>query len=137
MNPLLYALIKYSGVVYLFYIGLKGLLSKPSAVVLGEKREQISDRGAFLQGFWTNLLNPKCALFFISLFSQFIDPSAPFLVGIEYGLITWSIVTGWFWLLSYLLTHQKLLGKIDRFRHYFDKIMGAVLMGLGFKILLV
>jgi RhtB (resistance to homoserine/threonine) family protein len=141
-SPFLYALLKYSGVAYLFYIGLKGIISsfKPASSALKEytrAKVQISDFAAFMQGFWTNLLNPKAALFFISLFSQFIDSNTPIIVGIEYGLINLAIVLGWFLLLSYLLTQKQVTGRIDTFRIYIDRIMGGILMLLGFKMLFI
>lgn len=141
-SPFLYALLKYSGVAYLFYIGLKGIISsfkQTSSVVVDYKQaaSQISALKAFMQGFWTNLLNPKAAIFFISLFSQFIDTNTPYIVGIEYGAISWSITLGWFLLLSYLLTLKQIIGKIDQFRIYVDRVMGGILMALGFKMLFV
>lgn len=141
-SPFLYAVLKYSGVAYLFYIGLKGIISsfkKSSslAVDCAKAANQISSLAAFMQGFWTNLLNPKAAIFFISLFSQFIDPNTPYMIGIEYATITWSIALGWFLLLSYLLTHRQVVGRIDQFRIYVDRVMGGVLMLLGFKMLFV
>jgi threonine/homoserine/homoserine lactone efflux protein len=83
------------------------------------------------------LLNPKAAIFFISLFSQFINANTPFDTRIAYGSITWSITLGWFLLLSYLLTHQKVVKRIDKFRIYIDRIMGGVLMLLGVKMFFV
>lgn len=140
-SPFLYAILKYSGVAYLFYIGFKGIISsfKQSSSAVADctkATNQISSLAAFMQGFWTNLLNPKAAIFFISLFSQFIDTTTSYIVGIEYGAITWSIALGWFLLLSYLLTHKQIIGRIDRFRIYVDRVMGGVLMMLGFKMLL-
>ena len=141
-SPFLYAILKYSGVAYLFYIGLKGIISSfhPSSSIgvdCPKAANQISASAAFMQGFWTNLLNPKAAIFFISLFSQFIDTNTPTLIGIGYGVITWSIALGWFVFLSYLLTHQEVIGRIDHFRMYVDRIMGGILMGLGFKMLFI
>lgn len=137
-----YTLLKYSGIAYLFYIGLKGIISsfKHSPSVMNDHRKVInqpSNFTVFMQGFWTNLLNPKAAMFFISLFSQFIDANTPFVVGIEYGFIAWSITLGWFCLASYMLTHQFIIRKIDRYRTYIDRIMGSILLMLGFKMLFV
>lgn len=140
-DPFLFALVKYSGVAYLLYIGLKGIIAsfKPApfvALECSKASNQIAPSAAFMQGFWTNLLNPKAAIFFISLFSQLIDASTPMLIAVAYGAINWSIALGWFILLSCLLTHQKVVGRIDRYRAYVDRVMGGVLMMLDFKMLL-
>jgi RhtB (resistance to homoserine/threonine) family protein len=141
-SPLLYAVLKYSGIAYLFYIGLKAIISsykQSSSVVVdyAKTTNQIVASAAFMQGFWTNLLNPKAAIFLISLFSQFINANTLFTTRMEYGAITWSITLGWFLLLSYLLTHQKVVERIDKFRIYIDRVMGGVLMLLGVKMFFV
>lgn len=140
-SPFLYHLVKYTGVVYLFYLGLTGLLSsfkKQSSMNLEYTTStmQISAPKALLQGFLTNLLNPKCALFFISLFSQFIDADTPMATRIEYAAINWSVSLGWFLLLAYMVTGKYLMGRIDRFRLYIDRTMGGALMMLSMKMLL-
>lgn len=141
-SPFFYSLLKYTGVAYLFYIGLNGLISSfkktPSLDIDYTKSSaQISLSEAFMQGFLTNLLNPKAALFFISLFSQFIDSSTPMIMRIEYAFINWSITLGWFLLLSYMITSKLLLGKMDRFRIYIDRVMGCALVLLGMKMLFI
>lgn len=141
-SPFLFTLIKYSGVAYLFYIGLSGLISsfrKASSLDIeyAKAANQISLSGALMQGFLTNVLNPKCAVFFISLFSQFIDPTTPIFLRVEYAFINWSLSLGWFLFLSFVITSKGFLGKINRFRVYIDRVMGGALMLLGFKLLFV
>ena len=141
-SPFLYTAIRYSGVGYLFYIGVNGIVAsfKPStssSLHLSKAAVQISLSKAFMQGFWTNLLNPKAAVFFISLFSQFINADTSMTTAIEYAFINWAIALGWFLLLSYLLTHQIVSQRIEQFRVYIDRVMGGVLIALGAKLLFV
>lgn len=141
-SPFLYTLIKYTGVAYLFYLGLSGLISsfkQPSALDVKATHflNKISPFKALSQGFLTNLLNPKAAMFFISLFSQFIDATTPVILRVEYALINWSITLTWFLFLSYLITSQGFIGKINRFRLYIDRVMGGALMLLGLRLLFV
>lgn len=141
-SPFLYSFIKYAGVSYLLYIGTKSIMPSfkqyPSMQLdYAQSRNQISSFAAITQGFLTNLLNPKAAIYFISLFSQFIDPNTPMFARFEYAFINWVIVLGWFLFLSYIITSQKLLGKISQFRLYIDRVMGGALILLGLKLLLV
>lgn len=141
-SPFLYALIKYAGVAYLFYIGLSGWVSSYKKADSNEKKPevdalQISAQKAFVQGFLTNLLNPKAALFFLSLFSQFVNPETPSILKLEYALINWSITLGWFLFLAIITTGDFLSGKMDRFRLYIDRIMGSALMLLSVKMLFI
>lgn len=141
-SPLLYLLIKYLGVAYLFYIGLASLRSSfkgaPALdVSYSKSAQQLASGKALAQGFFTNVLNPKAAIFFISLFSQFIDASTPIWLRIEYAFINWSVTLGWFLLLAYLVTAKGIMGKVERFRAYIDGIMGGALIFLGLKLLFV
>lgn len=141
-SPFLYKLIKYTGVAYLFYIGLSGLISSfknssETEIKYERSVDRLPSSKALMQGFLTNLLNPKAAIFFISLFSQFIDGSTPGFVRIEYAFANWSITLSWFLFLSYLITSKGFIEKIHHFRVYIDRIMGGALMLLGIKLLFV
>ena len=74
--PVAYDIVRYAGAAYLLYLAWKtfrstgetfrpdgGLRSYPVGVV-------------FRQGLFTNLLNPKMALFVLALFPQFVRPEA-------------------------------------------------------------
>lgn len=141
-SPFFYAVIKYAGVGYLFYIGLSSIISsfkKMPSIKLDIVRSELrmSSWNAFWQGFLTNLLNPKAAIFFISLFSQFIDVNTPVFLRLEYAVINWSVALGWFLFLTYLVTVKKWLGKVEPFRRYIDRVMGSVLITLGVKLLFI
>ncbi len=141
-SPFFYSLLKYTGVAYLIYIGLSSIISSfktaPSLdLEYSKSSNQLSSRAALTQGFLTNLLNPKAAIFFISLFSQFIDTNTPVFVRVEYAFINWSITLSWFLFLSYLITGKGFIEKMGRFRLYIDRVMGGALMLLGFKLLFV
>lgn len=69
----LFNIVKWAGVVYLLYVGIRTLVTRPSA--LGEDHIHVSRKQAFRQGIVVNALNPKTALFFLSIFPQFVDPN--------------------------------------------------------------
>ena len=74
-----FTLIKWVGAAYLVYIGLTLLLARrggSSAAALAAPAP-LPYRKIFAQGFLTNVLNPKVALFFLAFVPQFIAPEAP------------------------------------------------------------
>ena len=100
-----YLLIKVLGGLYLLYMGLSMLFKRtvPANSVFVSLSTS-SNKTIFYQGFLTNALNPKVALFFIAFVPQFIaadssNVSLSFLfLGFLFsfnGLIWWLIV-GWF-----------------------------------------
>ncbi len=76
-SPLAFALLRWLGAAYLVWLGI-GLLRSRWAP--GAGRQQHNSTGAFrrlfAQGFFTNALNPKVALFFLAFVPQFIRADA-------------------------------------------------------------
>jgi len=73
-----FMLVKLIGAAYLLYIGIGMLLARSKeAVAPGASELPALPYGRiFAQGFLTNVLNPKVALFFLAFVPQFISPDA-------------------------------------------------------------
>lgn len=77
----LFMLVKLAGAAYLVWIGFKALLDAwrglPAALPkVAPARRRRTMAKAFAEGFLTNALNPKVAMFYIAAFPQFIAPEA-------------------------------------------------------------
>jgi threonine/homoserine/homoserine lactone efflux protein len=75
--PIAFEFIKYVGAAYLAFLGVRMLLSSRSRAS-NLSSEAIAPSGlgtVFRQGVFTNVLNPKVALFFLAFLPQFVDPS--------------------------------------------------------------
>lgn len=71
--------IKWAGAAYLLYLALglaRTALAGGGAGWAGAAAVATPLQRVFLQGFLTNVLNPKVALFFLALLPQFIAPQA-------------------------------------------------------------
>jgi len=67
--------IKLVGAVYLIYVGVTTLLAKDNPLAINaDGQHHISHRACFWQGFWSDVLNPKVAMFYLAFFPQFITP---------------------------------------------------------------
>ena len=66
--------IKWVGVAYLVYTGVKTLISRPDELKTDATHTTLKQ--SFRQGIVVNALNPKTSLFFLSIFPQFVDPNA-------------------------------------------------------------
>jgi|TARA_R110000796_G_scaffold241303_2_gene362699 RhtB (resistance to homoserine/threonine) family protein len=133
----LFNLLKLAAAGYLFYLGIRALGSKPQALgaELAE-RPALTMRKAFTNGFITNGLNPKATLFFLSLFTLVISPHTPVGVQALYGLYLAVATAGWFCLVALLFSHRRVRQGFSRLGHWFDRLMGAVLIGLGLHLVL-
>ena len=99
-SQLAFVVVKTLGAIYLAYIGI-GLI-RTKAAGSGEpvdvKLDEASDRRILAQGWFTQILNPKVTLFFLSILPQFVAPCAghrplPFLI---LGAAFVAIDVAWF-----------------------------------------
>jgi RhtB (resistance to homoserine/threonine) family protein len=129
--------LKWLAAAYLVYIGYKALRARPATAAVEQAepaRPVRTPRSAFVAGFMTNGLNPKATLFFLSLFTVVIDPHTPLPVQAGYGVYL-AVATGlWFCLVALLFSQQRVRAGFARLGHWFDRIMGVVLIALGVKI---
>jgi len=138
---LLFNIIKYAGAVYLLYIGFKMLTDKnqlnTDTTTTGNKSADYLK--IYRDGIFTNILNPKVALFFIAFLPQFIDPTLkntvlPFItLGITF------ITTGTIWCLILATFASTIFAKLKNNKKvstYINRICGMVLIGLGIKVAL-
>ncbi|MEM6480501.1 MAG: LysE family translocator [Pseudomonadota bacterium] len=125
--------VKWLGVIYLAWIGLKLMLSKPQ-----QERAEAAPRGRlFRYGFITSSANPYAVVFFAALFPQFIDLAAPVLpqlliLGGTYLVVDGLILLLWGWAATRTLGRVKALTGL-----WINRISGALMIGaaalLGIK----
>lgn len=133
----LFNALKWLAAAYLLYIGFKALRARPATANATQNQAPVvarTPRGAFVTGFVTNGLNPKATLFFLSLFTVVINPHTPLLVQGGYGVYLALATALWFCLVAMLFSHQRVRDGFARMGHWFDRLMGAVLVGLGIKL---
>jgi RhtB (resistance to homoserine/threonine) family protein len=138
-----FTVLKWTGAAYLLWMGAKMLLSrapKESAdlVAVAASQGHRSLKAIFLGGFWTNVLNPKVAIFFLAFVPQFIAPDAQnkalvfVLLGLLFNLnalpvnALWAVAAAW----------MARRNAVQRGMHWLDRVAGAMFIGFGVKLAL-
>ena len=125
-----YATVKYAGAAYLVWIGI-GMIRTRNLGAL----EEVKPRGhALRQGIWTEVLNPKTALFFLSFIPQFVNVSLGHVVLQFLILGTISVVLNTTADLIVVLFASQLAKKMKsstRFRRNQRVASGTAMIGLG------
>ena len=135
----LFQLIKFAGAGYLIYLGIRAIISKPSASQIDEHIAKTNYWKLFKQGAITNALNPKVAVFFLSFLPQFIDAASPYFKLQLFTLGLWFAVQGTLVLIIVACIFGKTKDFFERNPKVWrvqEKITGLVLIGLGIKIAL-
>ncbi|HZJ96653.1 MAG TPA: LysE family transporter, partial [Oligella sp.] len=77
-SPLLFEIIKWVGVSYLIYLGIKQYRSPVSMIRVDVSNMPSATAGKlFMQGFLVDITNPKAAIFLLAVIPQFVDPTRP------------------------------------------------------------
>lgn len=138
---LLFSIIKIIGALYLFYLGLRSIISRSDRLMIpadehNDSRKSIS---SYYKGILVGLLNPKSAIFFLAFLPQFVRP--------ENGSFAFQIMLlGVFTVIAGIIIELLVINIIHRVLHILrdnqiimgiiDKIMGSVLICLGIRLAL-
>ncbi|MBX5183031.1 MULTISPECIES: LysE family transporter [unclassified Rhizobium] len=137
---MLFGVIKWAGVAYLVYLGIKSFRDPGFKVqeieVTAEDRKPVSMLKCLGMGFITNALNPKPVLFFLSLFSTLVHHDTPALIQFSYGIGMATALIAWFAGVSYFFTVKAIRDRFIASGKWFNRITGAALVGFGFRLAL-
>lgn len=135
--PMAYELLKWAGAAYLLVLAWQSV--KPGARSPFEAQDLPADppRKLFLMGFFTNLLNPKIAVFYLSIFPQFVSPAhgSVFAQSVQLGLT--QIVVSFCVNLSIVLSAARLalwFARSPRWLAAQRYVMGTVLAALAVRL---
>ncbi|MCV6628496.1 MAG: LysE family translocator [Flavobacteriaceae bacterium] len=134
----LFGIIKWAGVLYLIYMGLRKILSKKEVFLEENGQDRGTLKKRYLEGFLMSAANPKAIVFFAALFPLFLDQTAALLPQILILAATYVVVDG-LSLLTYTLFADGLKRHLeDRAKlHLQNKIVGVLLIISGLMLSLV
>ncbi len=141
-TPWLMKAARWIGAAYILYLGIRFLLSRPgtdsSVVEAGAPVAATQSAGrSFAIGFMTNATNPKATLFFLAAFTTLVSAQTPLAVQALYGLWMSVVNAAWFVLVSVALSAAAVRQRFLRVSHWFERLMGALLIGFAIRLVLV
>jgi threonine/homoserine/homoserine lactone efflux protein len=132
-----FTVVKFAGAAYLAYLGIRTIRdSLQPAAEAATPDGRVRRRGAaFAQGWLSNVLNPKVALFYLTFLPQFISPGDNVLAK---SLLLAGIhaVLGLAWLPLYAYAIDRLGAVMRGARRLLERVTGAALIGLGLRLAL-
>lgn len=135
-----FTLMKYVGAAYLVYIGLSFLFKKdkPAAASAAQTPAITATPLPLVwrQGFLTNVLNPKVALFFLAFMPQFIDAAAPqkALAFVLLGAIFTCTGTLWCICVAWLSARLRSLQVGRGVVRWLERVVGGLFVALGIRL---
>lgn len=112
-SAMAFTLIKWFGVAYLVYLGIKQWRALPSDLSDDSALRPIGKPLSLVfRGFLVNISNPKALVFMLAILPQFIDPNAPLLaqyltIGVTMVAVDLTVMAGYTGLASKVLRALK------------------------------
>lgn len=132
-----FSIVKLAGAAYLVYLGIKSFTTKSNIKLT--QRPPAEMKKIFMQGFITNTLNPKVAIFFMAFLPQFIVATGtdainplPFVIlGVTFALngLIFLLALGYFSGLA-----GTILSKNNSVTTWTERISGSILILLGVRL---
>ncbi|AOW82608.1 TPA: LysE family translocator [Vibrio mimicus] len=137
----LFQIVKMIGAAYLIWLGISSLRSLMKTgqgiEVASLTHSQFRLTRSLREGFLSNVLNPKTAVFYLAFLPQFINPEySPLAQSLLMALIHFAIAMVWQCGLAGALSSAKNLLKNASFMRWMEGTTGFVLVALGIKLLL-
>ena len=141
-SAMAFTVVKYVGAAYILYMAIGLLRSKPSgdaAAAAAPATPAMSYPKIYGQGFLTNVLNPKVAIFFLAFVPQFIDANAPSkaLAFVVLGCI--FNVNGMLWCHAVAIFTAQASARMKvnpRVSLWLNRVTGGLFIWLGIKLAL-
>ncbi|MNJ38572.1 Threonine efflux protein [compost metagenome] len=135
----LFIVIQLAGCAYLLYIGSLFIRhAGSSALHADDNRQQPTLHATWWQGLGmgllSGLLNPKNALFYVSLASMVSQAS--FGWKLFYGLWMFSVVLAWDVLVAMAIGNLRIRRQFSRYLPWLERVSGAVLIALALAVII-
>jgi RhtB (resistance to homoserine/threonine) family protein len=134
-----FEIVKYAGAVYLIYLGLSSFITNKNKYVTHIENQNNSElkKSAFKQGLFSNVLNPKVAMFFLTFLPQFVKTGADatqqfIMMGVIYTVLSIT----WFFVYVFFINYLREWLMSPKVQRIMDKVTGLVLIGFGLKLAL-
>ena len=133
----LFTLITWFGAAYLAWLGLKAIMAGKEGPLDVEQAAEVSLWQAGQEGAMISLLNPKIAIFFLALFSQFIAIDATFSDHVII-VLTATLVDGlWYTLVTVVLSQGPILAALQKRGQIINRLTGTVFIMLALRVVIL
>lgn len=132
-----FTVVKLIGAAYLVLLGIRALIAARRGGYAEMATDGPAQRGAaaaFRQGLFTNLLNPKVAVFFVALLPQFLPQSATAADTIALSATAAVVSLVWFTLLATMVSAMRRLLTGPKVRRAIDAVTGGLMVAIGVRI---
>ena len=134
----LFVTIQIFGAIFLFYLGIRMIRLCFSTMEESETQNIFAENvpNRFIDGFLIAIFNPKIAVFFLSLFSQFVSPEQTFITQLGMATVAGTIDTGAYLTMVYFASTSLMIKFLSIFKKLVQMFFGFLLIILSIYLCL-
>jgi threonine efflux protein len=137
-SPLLFNLIRIAGTIYFVrasVLALASLRKRPTVRQVEATPDDLTRNGAFRRGLLTALSNPTSVLYFLSLFTTFIDVDTPLGEKAAVTVVMIGITLTWYTIVAVTFSHPRVRRVYGRFERWLKGLIGLLWLALAIKLI--
>lgn len=136
-SPVAFTIVTWAGAAYLIWLGAKLLLRPRDRLEVSDVAKAVDPWQSLKQGFYTNLLNPKVGVFYLTFLPQFI-PTGASVAAFSFILAAVHVLLTLLWF-AILIAATMPVGRFlrrPRAVKAMDRIAGGIFVAFGAKLAL-
>lgn len=131
--PVLFDVLRWLGAAFLLFLAYNALTA-PTEFVRGES--EVSVKEGVLTGFLTAFLNPKLAIFFLAVYTQFIGESSTLLQKLGMAAVSMGVDALWYVVVAVMVSHPAVIERLEHSANVINKVFGVLLIVVAARVLL-
>ena len=132
-NHKIFSTLQSVGALMLLWFGYIMITSKTKANIKLEKKNY--SRG-FYEGFMIAFFNPKILVYFVAVFSQFVNPNLENIDRVIMAIIAGAIDTAWYVTVAAIFATTSFIESINEKKVYIDRAIGILLIVFALTLIL-
>ena len=141
-SDLLFTVVQLIGASYLGWMGIGAIKAATLhwrdtvTIETNYKKVGVTVNKGFMQGLYTNILNPKALVFFITLFSTLITPQVTLITKTMAALLLFSLSFFWFSFIAIVHSKPKIQPKMKKASQIINLLTGVVFVSVALMIII-
>jgi len=131
--PVLFDGLRWLGALFLLYLAYKSFTA-PTDFNPGES--DVSVKEGVVTGFLTAFLNPKLAIFFLAVYTQFIDVDSVLTQKLGMAAVSAGVDALWYVAVAMMVSHPAVITRLEHSAGVINKVFGVLLIVVAARVLL-
>lgn len=130
--PMLFDGLRWLGALFLLFLAYKSITAPAD---FGGAQADVSLKEGVVTGFLAAFLNPKLAIFFLAVYTQFIDVDSLLTQKLGMAAVSAGVDALWYIAVAMMVSHPAVIARLRRSAAVINKVFGVLLILVAARVL--